>query len=273
MANHFKIHCICLVKNEADIIEYSLKKACQWADFIYVYDNGSTDGTWEKVIKIQNQQIIPWKSNNKPFQESIRGEVFNHFRENSQNGDWWCRLDADEIYINSPRQFLAEIKPEYHVVWGIAIEYYLTHTNIKELNFNQNISELIPKIRFYKAENSEIRFFRYRNRLSWHEKAQWPTHIGLVHPKRILYKHYKYRSPLQIQKRLDTRCMARKQGFPGWEHASVNNWQKQIAKEEELNHDNQDGNYHLDLDNLPDHKEFWIKHYFKQVMHRTRVWP
>ncbi len=45
-----QIHSICLVKNEADIIEQTLKAGIDWSDFIYVFDNGSSDGTWEKVF-------------------------------------------------------------------------------------------------------------------------------------------------------------------------------------------------------------------------------
>lgn len=50
-----KIHSICLVKNESDIIAQTLKAAVNWSDFIYVYDNGSTDGTWEKVISLSEK--------------------------------------------------------------------------------------------------------------------------------------------------------------------------------------------------------------------------
>ena len=51
----FKIHAICLVKDEDDIIAYTLEKALVWADYIYVYDNGSTDRTWEIVQNLSKK--------------------------------------------------------------------------------------------------------------------------------------------------------------------------------------------------------------------------
>ena len=44
-----KIHSICVVKNEADIVGYCLREALKWSDYVYVYDGESTDGTWEVV--------------------------------------------------------------------------------------------------------------------------------------------------------------------------------------------------------------------------------
>ena len=37
------------VKNEVDIIDQSLRAAASWCSKIYVFDNGSDDGTWETV--------------------------------------------------------------------------------------------------------------------------------------------------------------------------------------------------------------------------------
>src|SRR5687768_11826297 len=107
-----RIFGICLVKNEADIIAFSLQKASEWAHKIFVYDNGSTDGTWEAVQELAktNDKIIPWKSEAKPFRDGLRGEVFNEFRHLAQKGDWWCcRLDSDEFYLDDPREVLSKV--------------------------------------------------------------------------------------------------------------------------------------------------------------------
>ena len=77
-----KIYSICLVKNESDIIAQTLKAAVNWSDFIYVYDNGSTDGTWEKVISLSEKykKISPYKQASQPFADSLRSEPFNYYR-------------------------------------------------------------------------------------------------------------------------------------------------------------------------------------------------
>lgn len=96
MNNDFKIHCIVLCKNEADVINVCLLEAIKWADYIYVYDGGSTDGTWEAVNKLNHSGIIPWKQDPKVFRDGLRAEVFNEFRHQSSKGGWWLQLN-DEL--------------------------------------------------------------------------------------------------------------------------------------------------------------------------------
>jgi hypothetical protein len=33
----------------------------------------------------------------------MRLELLNQYRASASDGDWWCILDADEIYIDDPR--------------------------------------------------------------------------------------------------------------------------------------------------------------------------
>jgi hypothetical protein len=73
MKEDFKIHCIALCKNEADVIGLCLTEAAKWADLIYVYDGASTDGTWELVKQLSNPRIIPWKQDGKVFKEATGG--------------------------------------------------------------------------------------------------------------------------------------------------------------------------------------------------------
>lgn len=89
---HMAIHALSLIKNEADIIEYSLGAAVRWCDHIYVFDNGSTDGTWEKVQAMAKEfpAIVAWKQDPKPFRDGLRAEIFCNFRRRARLGDWWC---------------------------------------------------------------------------------------------------------------------------------------------------------------------------------------
>lgn len=268
-----KIHSICLIKNEEDIIEYCLREASSWSDFIYVYDNGSTDATWQKVLDMESDRIIPWKQDDKPFKEALRGEVFNHFQHRANPGDWWCRLDADEFYARSPKEFLATVPAHHHVVWGIAVEYYLTQKDIQHIDFNQPIQNVLSNIRYYKVENSEARFFKHRKGLDWGENDAWPKHVGIVTPERIAYRHYKYRTPQQIQLRLDTRQQARDKGFPGWEHAQAAHWKEKVTEAKTLSYDAKDGNLSIDSSKLPQHMESSDRRLLKRVLHATGVWP
>ncbi|MBV9388002.1 MAG: glycosyltransferase family 2 protein [Chroococcidiopsidaceae cyanobacterium CP_BM_ER_R8_30] len=223
-----RIHSISLVKNESDIIEQVLKAALTWSDFIYVYDNGSTDGTWEKVVNLakDHRQIVPYKQESKPMRDQIRSEAFNRYRSNSSNGDWWCRLDADEIYIDNPKRFLAEIPQKYELVWSASFQYYFTDKDLVLYNQEPSLyADDVPvekKCRFYINNWSEIRFFRYKEDLIWTKNA-WPDELYIHYPERIRLKHFQYRSPQQIQKRLNNR-----KNLEIFEHEKLANWETSV---------------------------------------------
>src|SRR5947199_9544230 len=107
MKADFKIHCIALCKNEADVVGVCLQEAIKWADFIYVYDGGSTDGTWESVKKLNHSGIIPWKQDAKVFREGFRAEDFKKFRQQSSNERGCYKLKEDEFSLGIPKPFFS----------------------------------------------------------------------------------------------------------------------------------------------------------------------
>src|SRR5689334_2374515 len=123
-----RIRALSLVKNEADIIAHNLKAASEWCDAIYVFDNGSADGTWEIVQAMAGsiEAIVPFKQDSKPFSDSLRQEIFAHFRDAARPGDWWCILDADEYYVDDPRAFLGRVPDMYRSVWPQLYTYLFT---------------------------------------------------------------------------------------------------------------------------------------------------
>jgi glycosyltransferase involved in cell wall biosynthesis len=205
-----KIHGLSLVKNEADIIGQSLAAAAAWADSIYVYDNGSDDGTWEIVRDLAGTypQIIPYKREARPYSQSLRKDLFEIYRVHGVPGDWWCLLDADEFFIDDPRVFLAAVPERFDEVWGASFEYYFTDVDAaryaKDPSAYADDVPVAQKCRYYVNNWSEPRFFRDTARLEWYEGG-WPDRLGPASPERIRLKHYQYRSPQQIQKRIDTR--------------------------------------------------------------------
>ena len=274
MTRDFKIHSICVVKNEADIIKWCLEAALQWSDRIIVYDGKSEDNTWEIVGSMASDKIVPWKQDGKTFQESLRAEVFNAFRENAQPGDWWCHLDADEFYFENPRPFLTRVPWPYHVVWGIAVEFYFTDEDLLQGLGEPagDIKQHIERLRYYDVTNSEPRFFRHRSRLEWPVNVGWPLHMGPAYPERLLYKHYKYRSPGQIQQRLDTRRRSIEHGFSGWQHAQAETWREKIPAAAGLKKLGEHG-VEYDERNLPSHLEQPLKRYLKLALHGAGVFP
>lgn len=272
MKDNFKIHCIVLCKNEADVIEICLREAVKWADSIYVYDGGSTDGTWEIVRSLNHPHIIPWKQDGKVFKEGLRAEVFNKFRHLSSNGDWWFQLNADEFYLESPRTFLARVPKEQNFVWGTMVEYVLTEKDIAVIDFFQPFENVMPLLRYYYVAWSEPRAFRYRGGLIWQDDSAWPRHVGVVAKERIVYKHYPCRSPRQLQARWATRKENRERGFEGWKENNEA-WRLAIKNSNDFLFD--DGNSPLKIDEakLPRHLEKSHVRLLKHILHRSGIWP
>jgi hypothetical protein len=224
-----RIHAMALIKNESDVIGQSLVAATGWADSIYVYDNGSDDGTWEIVHELAtaHPQIVPFKQDRTPYRQSHRRELFERFRGDS--GDWWGILDADEFYIDDPRHFLAGVPERYGEVWSASFEYYFTDVDAaryeKEPAAYGDDVPVGDKCRHYINNWSEPRFFRDNERVVWPEGDGSPEELGPAYPGRIRLKHYQYRSPQQIQRRIDSRREALERGsflhemIPDWKHA------------------------------------------------------
>ena len=214
-----KIFAISVVKNEADIIAHNLLEATQWADKIFVLDNGSTDGTWEIVQSLASDIIVPYKQDASPFHDGIRAQVFNAFLHLAKVGDWWCfRFDADEFYAECPRMFLAAVPARHHFVASETIIFNLTREDVAETAGTRPIET----IRYHqKTTWSEARFFRHRPGMEWTPAQGVPKHMGVLHHRRIQVKHYPFRSLAQIKQRVAVRRAAQASGFAGFSY-SVN---------------------------------------------------
>ena len=271
----FRIHGICLVKNEGDIVEYTLSRAARWCAPLYVLDNGSTDDTWAIVRRMAETipQIVPYKSEAVPFDNALRGEVFRAFRDHASAGDWWCRLDADEEYADDPVKFLGTVPKRFHVVWSAHLQYYLRPEDVEGMSAVGPPPKIGPENipLYYCANAAEARFFRHRPGLEWPD-GSWPRHMGLVYPKRIRVKHYQYRSPAQIQRRLDTRHQAIREGNRDFPHIVAHSWRDQLVNEG-LSYDAGDGHYEIDDANLPNHLEPTHQRVLKRILHGFGIWP
>ncbi len=226
-----RIHGVCLVKDELDIVGQTMTSAMTWCDTIYVVDNGSSDGTWERIDELSHEHAgtIVASRDARPFSRALRGDVYRRHRAESGLGDWWCILDADELYIDEPRRFLRGVPARYGCVWSASLQFYFTDEDLRRYEEEPSrYGDDVPveeKIRYYVNNWSEFRFFRQTDRVRWNEDEPYPTGIGRPFPRRIRLKHFQYRSPDQIQQRTAARFAARG-GFaherrPTWQDAAL----------------------------------------------------
>lgn len=217
------------------------------------------------------KQIIPYKKDDCRWSDNLRAQIFNQFKNNFKEEDWCCRLDADEIYIDNPRLFLAKIPRHYDIVFAAMFTYYFTEKDFERyIHDPSSYSDTIPvdqKCLYYRNNFAEIRFFRYHKNLTWPNESEcligsdcrdWPTGLrGNAYPVRIWIKNYRYRSPEQIQKRINIRLKHITRGlFPQemqyqWKELSANiegsndfsSWKSKVADSSKLNYDSQDNRY------------------------------
>ena len=282
-----KVHGICLLKDQADVVAETLVAAQNHLDRIYVYDNGSTDGSWEIVEQIAARsggQVIAERRplSAQPFRDDIRGEVFVRYKGFSRPGDWWGKFDPDEFFIDDVRKFLAQVPAEYSCVWRSYYQYYFTDCDRRRYLADADLySGSVPvqtRIRYYLNNWSEIGFVRYDMGTLWDRHVQWPYRLGRIYPLRMRIKHFQYRSPEQMSRRLamhrqslatggfateriaDREAWARHnlgrppsplESPPQTTGTAGQDWEARIMSAADLNYDNLDGTYVAREDLLP----------------------
>src|SRR6202000_2914759 len=168
-----RFHGLMVIRDEDDILPQCLAHLLEWIDAIYILDLGSKDSTWQIVqdAAARDHRIVPWKSFPYRFDESLRVYVFNAFRSRIEDGDWVLRLDADEFYHVTPREFVASHLAPHETLVYLAWYYFrLTSHEIEDYESGKiNIAEdrqcpIAQRRRFYKIpQYAEPRMFRYRS--------------------------------------------------------------------------------------------------------------
>jgi glycosyltransferase involved in cell wall biosynthesis len=268
-----RIHCLCLVRDEIDILRHTLDAALSWADAIYALDNGSSDGTWELLQQYaaMYSRIVLVGREHGPYRTAMWGEMASRFRRKAGAADWWCRLDADELYVDDPREFLSSVDPRDPLVFATSIQYYFTDVDLAryERDPSPYLDQWTPeRLRYYLANWSEPRFVRHVSRAKWPD--EWPPGTWEMHaaPRRIRLRHFQYRSPPQIERRIHTRTTRTQEGrfmhektdrwvpaglreedlvFPGGPEP----WRTRVVRAAALDHDDGGGEYRVNEDLLP----------------------
>jgi len=231
-----RIHGLCLVKNEADILRQGLQAARAWCDTIYILDNGSTDGTWEEAQALgrEDPAIVAWKQEFVPFNNGLRADIFHAFADRAEPGDWWVRMDPDEFYIDDPREFLARVPSSAGCVWYASLSYYFSTEEARRFHADPSqFADDVPvmeKCRHYINYWSEIRFVRHDVMEPWEGIEGWPErliHRVRSYRHRIRCRHFPYRSPTQIERRIATRASTALSGS-AFTHEAVKDWRKTV---------------------------------------------
>ena len=263
---------IMLVKNEKDIIRFCLEDSLRWIDKMFILDNGSTDGTWEILQDMESERIVLWKQDFSPYRRSMRRDLFMHFRDEAQDGDWWYHADADEFAVDDPRAFLEAVPSKYQVVFKKSIDYQITKEDVGEYEFSNDFSIDRQFLNYINPGCwTEIRFFKYRKGLEWSPLHDRPNRLGRWYPNPVIMKHYQYRSPGQMQERLDIRNQIPKDREErAFEHIKETSWRELLKSRDELVLDEGYEQY-VKLPLRRKIREVWYKKIIQAILYRTGI--
>lgn len=199
-----KILALMVVKNEDDIVKYAIEDALRWADYIAIMDNNSTDNTNDILQELSRKydNVLFWGKYEGPFHDWLRALLYNDYKQLIDPGDWVCRLDADEFYIDDPKRVLSEVSAKIDIVYSVSFQYYYTDKDLEE---NEDQKPAHMRMKYYSANHSESRFCKIKKNTNWPITRSWPIGVDTVSEKKIRLKHFQYRSKLQMNKRFSSR--------------------------------------------------------------------
>jgi hypothetical protein len=246
-----RFHGLMVIRDEDDILPQCLAHLLKWIDAIYILDLGSKDSTWQIVQEAaaRDRRIIPWKSEPYRFDESLRGYVFDAFRSQFEDGDWILRLDADEFYEMTPREFVSRRMHPHESCVCLAWYYFrLTSREVEDYEagkmalMEDRCRPIEDRRRFYKIpEYAEPRMFRYRASMKWPASRSFPFNAGYMAQERIPIRHYPHRDPEQMKKRYRLRATMMELQASAGPHWRLADWRKEVLQVDGSNFREQTG--------------------------------
>ena len=208
-----KLFALCFAKNEEDIISDCLTHAARFCDRIYVVDNASTDRTWEIVNKLDLDPIVPVGSLDFIYREYLRVWFMGAKRKELGLNNWWYILDADMLADENPLAIIDQAEKEgADAIAANVVNFHITKDEIEDARKNGR-EETWRERKFYDLyESGEIEMFKNTAYLDYGICARVPLGLTKECSRRLLCRHYPYRSLEQLKKRIET-----KSGNPDFE--------------------------------------------------------
>lgn len=280
-----KLYAICLVKNEDDVISQTLVHAAKYCDQILVIDNGSTDCTWQIVQKLSeaDPRVVPFLQTTQPYDEGLRWYAYDAYHKDLSERDWWLILDGDEFLAEDPRPLIAEaIAEQADIINAWQIQFYYTDKDYETSKMAQERGDLpiYSRRRYYRIDWQEPRLFRNQQKLNvvftqsklLQTTTPWGKSVrrqkGKVSSRRILNRHYQYRDPAQIEKRLKLRY-----GRPEFT-AQVKSldWRSVMRPAADLTYYRDGDRWHFGLSGLAHYYSGWLRYVVVSRMRRAERW-
>ncbi len=205
-----KINAICTIKNEKDIIIETIENALAFCDTIYVFDNGSTDGSYELLREkaAQDPRVIIAVHSDEVYRNQFRNRVYNMYHSQYSADDWWYILDADEMLCKDPRPMLEKaVKAHKNQMRVWQAQFYFTDKDLAVYSQEDKTRKVSERRRYYRINWREPRFFKNSPTQNWpeHISGKVPPFCQDLYRPSPICRHYAERTPEQIKMRREIR--------------------------------------------------------------------
>ena len=226
-----KLYGIGTAKNEDDVIGDSIEHALRYCDKVIYIDNDSADRTWEVIQEKAAEhpgRVVAFDMVTAPYVEGLRSVIYNAFNSSELGpADWWMKLDADEFVHEDPRPIVDEAMAAGNdVIRAWHAQFYLTDIDVAALDLGEEDTSLsiTERRRYYRTNWRQVHLWRNVPDAEWRDLTRSiPEQTVRIHPRAVLNRHYQYRTPEQIAKRLAARLG--KQEFP---HVGSAEWKSVV---------------------------------------------
>lgn len=233
-----KLYALAVLKDEADIIEQTLRHALGFCDAVVVLDNGSTDGSWAIVESLAAEfpgHLIPFGVDTRQFSDNMRHLMYDQLRTQLAPTDWFMQLDADEFLQEDPRRFL-----EGCTARGIGrvrtwqAQFQLTDLDLIEFDAggDDRTRPIAQRRKYFVVDWREDRFWQNEPDREWIGERTAPDFGAKIARRSLVNRHYQNRDPMQVQARLDARNDARY--FSHVAKISSQEWRSVVASASDL---------------------------------------
>lgn len=262
-----------MVKNEVDVVLESICNALRFCDTVYVFDNGSTDGSYEavKALSELNPKVVIAAHSDEVFKNQLRNRVYNQYHHLYSDDDWWYILDADEMLVEDPKPMLikaANKGKNCMRVWQA--QFYFT--DVDQYNYkNEAVEDPVSvRRRHYKINWREPRFFQNKQDESWseHISGRIPPFCSKFYLHSPICRHYAERNLSQIKQRIAIRINNPFSFFHV--RKAKENGVAMVKKAEGLNYYNLDGKFTFSFMDkflyFANEFKYWVSWRIKNVM-------
>ncbi len=230
-----KLYGIGTAKNEDDVIGDSIEHALEHCDKVIYIDNDSSDTTWEVITAKAAEhpdRVIAFGKLAIPYVEGIREVIYNAYNDELDSTDWWMKLDADEFIETDPRPVIAAATAAGdNVVRAWHAQFYFTDRDLAAWDRGEEDTSLAvtERRRYYRTNWRQVHLWQNMPGQPWLDTTRSiPEQTTKIHSQAVINRHYQYRDPDQITKRLAIRFG--KSEFPHVGSAEWNSVVKDASK-------------------------------------------